>query len=293
MPLNGVPADIRRSRDAGWVKMLFLSLFLHLVLLCLILLVPEPAQTRRVPEVVYEVNLVSLPPARVPETSAAPKVKPKSAENTAKVLRAPPARPIRPAVPKAKPIVVAKRTIKSKKSATPKPRPPTKRLEKALARIEKRVKAERKQRKSPTPPPKVENTPEENPRHLDQALAQLEKKWAAPPAGSTGGSAPPSSVLLKLYQISVEEWIKNNWTFPVALDNTSSRGDLEAIVVVEVQSNGRILKSSFKRKSGHPVFNESVMRAIERSNPLPPFPEGYPKSREEIEINFNLRDLEG
>ena len=40
------------------------------------------------------------------------------------------------------------------------------------------------------------------------------------------------------------------------------------------------------------MFDESVMRAIERSDPLPPFPEGFLKSFEEIEINFNLRELE-
>lgn len=291
MPLSGLSAEIRRSRDPGWGKMLFLSLFLHLVLFCLILFVPEPGQTRRMPEVVYEVNLVSLPPARVPEPKISSKARPRAAQKAAKVLQAPPARPIRPAVPQAKPIVVAKRTIKSKKAATPKPPPPTKRLEKALARIEEKVKVERKP-PPPTPAPKPKKTPAQDSGHLDQALAQLEKKWAAAPAGSLGGAAPPSSMLERLYQISVEEWIKNNWTFPVALDNTSQK-DLEAVVVVEVESSGRILKSSFKRKSGHPVFNESVMRAIERSNPLPAFPEGYPKSREEIEINFNLRDLEG
>jgi outer membrane biosynthesis protein TonB len=46
------------------------------------------------------------------------------------------------------------------------------------------------------------------------------------------------------------------------------------------------------KHSGSPVFDESVTRAIKRSDPLPPMPESYPKSYEELEITFNLKELE-
>jgi colicin import membrane protein len=52
------------------------------------------------------------------------------------------------------------------------------------------------------------------------------------------------------------------------------------------------LKSRFKTRSSFPLFDQSVLRAVERSDPLPPFPEGYMKTSEEIEINFNLKELE-
>jgi len=59
-----------------------------------------------------------------------------------------------------------------------------------------------------------------------------------------------------------------------------------------VLRDGTISQFTFKKRSGDAIFDESVAKAIERSNPLPPFPEGFLKSSEEIEINFNLRELE-
>jgi colicin import membrane protein len=93
-----------------------------------------------------------------------------------------------------------------------------------------------------------------------------------------------------MYQAEVEDKIKSNWSYPVALQ---SREDLEAIVVVMVKGDGTILKTEMKKGSSDPIFDESVLRAVKRSDPLPPFPEGYRKSYDEIEIKFNLKDLQG
>jgi len=48
----------------------------------------------------------------------------------------------------------------------------------------------------------------------------------------------------------------------------------------------------FKERSGDTIFDQSVLKAVEKSDPLPPFPEGYIKSYDDIEITFNLKDLE-
>jgi colicin import membrane protein len=70
-----------------------------------------------------------------------------------------------------------------------------------------------------------------------------------------------------------------------------SRKDLEAIVVVMVKSDGSVVKTRLDKRSGSPIFDDSVMKAVERSNPLPPFPEGYKRSDDEIYLKFNLNDL--
>jgi colicin import membrane protein len=59
-----------------------------------------------------------------------------------------------------------------------------------------------------------------------------------------------------------------------------------------VKRDGSILKTEIKKRSSDDMFDQSVIKAIERSDPLPPFPEGYRKSYDEIEINFNLKELE-
>jgi colicin import membrane protein len=89
--------------------------------------------------------------------------------------------------------------------------------------------------------------------------------------------------------MEVEEWVKSNWSFPVALEREK---DLEATVLLLVKRDGTIAKTRFLKRSSNSIFDESVARAIKRSDPLPPFPEGYKKSQDEIEITFNLKELE-
>ena len=89
--------------------------------------------------------------------------------------------------------------------------------------------------------------------------------------------------------MEVETQIKENWSYPVAAQDQKK---LQAIVVIKVKQDGTILESWFKEKSSDMIFDQSVLKAIEKSNPLPQFPEGYRKNYDEIEINFNLKDLE-
>jgi len=68
----------------------------------------------------------------------------------------------------------------------------------------------------------------------------------------------------------------------------------DAISKLEDQfgGSGAILNTRFAKQSSNAIFDQSVQRAIERSDPLPPFPDAYMKDQDEIEIRFNLRDLE-
>ena len=95
-----------------------------------------------------------------------------------------------------------------------------------------------------------------------------------------------------MYQMEVEGKIKGNWSYPVAITSPKNRKDLEAIVIVKVKNDGTILKFWISKRSANAIFDQSVLKAVERSDPLPPFPEGYRKTFDEIEINFNLSDLE-
>jgi colicin import membrane protein len=62
-------------------------------------------------------------------------------------------------------------------------------------------------------------------------------------------------------------------------------------VILTVRKDGKILEHSFKKRSHNPLFDDSVLKAIQKSDPLPPFPPGYKKRNEEVEINFSLKDL--
>jgi colicin import membrane protein len=110
-----------------------------------------------------------------------------------------------------------------------------------------------------------------------------------PGGGGIGAGQGVSGGPMALYQMEVEARIRSNWSYPVAMD----KKDLEAVVVLLVRQDGTILKSRIEKRSLSALFDESVLKAIERSNPLPPFPDSYRMSQDELQITFNLSDLEG
>jgi hypothetical protein len=96
---------------------------------------------------------------------------------------------------------------------------------------------------------------------------------------------------VELFQMELARAIKKNWSYPVALLNGKKGGIPEAVVIITVRRDGKIVRVGFKEQSKDPVFNDSVLKAIERSDPLPKFPPSYGKSCEEVEIHFSLKDM--
>ena len=179
---------------------------------------------------------------------------------------------------KKKPVVIAKRTVETKTPTIKKPKVSSSELiDQAVSKIEKKVESEKKVKSE-----------EEN--HVEEAISKLESEVGTPVGPEPRVGSPGGGVPIQMYQMEVEDRIKGNWSYPVALQ---SKEDLEAIVVVTVKKDGSILKTEMKKGSSDAIFDESVLRAVKRSDPLPPFPEGYRESYDEIEIRFNLRDLQG
>ncbi len=246
--------------------MLGISLLMHGVLLSLLFWVPWSGKTigLKMNEVVYEVNLVDAPRASRPEakTSAGQKTEaaPASPDSRqAKRIYTPSSRE--------KKVTVAKRIVKKRKAKPKKTELSSNQLlEKAISKIQNKVNAGK------------------NADYLDKAIAAIDKK-----AGDTGSGNTEGSLAIKMYQMKVETWIKSHWSYPDALGNQKK---LEAVVLVKVKDDGTVIETDFVKPSRNNIFDESVLKAIEKSKPLPPLPEGYDKNYEEIKINFNLKDLE-
>ena len=266
-----------KSGEMRWSRMVVLSGFFHIALFGMVILAPESFSTRRpLGGIVYEVDLVEMPGGGAPKarTASTPKEESKSAiPKDAKAKR------IEENVPKQeKPLIIAKKTSEKEVTSAKKPEiSPSELIERAISKIEKKVKSE---------------------EHLDQALSKIEQKTAektTPEAGAgregagKGGGGVPGTVL-QIYLMEVESLIRSNWAYPA---NMESKKDLEAIVVVMVKSDGSILKTKLEKRSASPIFDDSVIKAVERSNPLPPFPESYKRSYDEFEFNFNLKGLKG
>ena len=283
--------NLNNQVEPKWRAMLTISLVLHLAVFSLIFFVPEHIPTRRIRGTVYEVNLVQLPtrrPARVEGS-----VKAKAGKAVISSKKTTPAKRISRPKKKEKPVVIAKRTLSTQKKKAKKPAvPPSKRIEKALSKIEKKVKSQEEDasRRIDRALSKIEKKVKaEDDDHVSRAISELEHRGVGTPTKGFAGGPPVTGIAIELYKRDVEDWIKSHWSYPVALN----KEDLEAIIVVKAKSDGSILKWWFKKKSSNVMFNQSVLKAVEQSDPLPRFPPGYRVTHEEFEITFNLMEMEG
>ncbi len=161
----------------------------------------------------------------------------------------------------------------------------TNHLQKTLSEIERRVAKQNASRPGETPD-KLDRFEGES-----KAPFRVGKKGGLSGLSRLSGMSPDIGKGIQLYQMEIESAIKNNWSYPVALVSLRGEKNPEAVILVTVRSDGKILKTRFKRRSRNALFDDSVLKAIERSDPLPGFPPGYRKSYEEVEINFSLKDL--
>ncbi len=100
--------------------------------------------------------------------------------------------------------------------------------------------------------------------------------------GGTGGGM--TDLRFSQYYQLIYEKIYQAWTLPeYVLAQERSR---EAIVVIKVQRDGKILSAMFEKTSGNQQFDISVMNAIKKANPLPPLPEDFRDSFLEIGVRF-------
>lgn len=263
--------------EQKWSRMVAVSVGFHLAAFFLIMLLANTGPSiRPYRGISYEVNLVELPGGGVQKTPGPPAaVQAKPEKSVPKEIKETKAERIEEVRREEKAVVIAKKTVEK---AAPKPEKPKvspmDQINKAISKIERKVKSD-------------------NVDHLNTAISRLQAKaqTGVKPGGGggmEGGQGGFGGGPMALYQMEVEARIKGNWNYPIM-----DKQDLEAVVVLSVRQDGTILKTRLEKRSADTMFDESVMKAVERSNPLPPFPESYRKSHDELWITFNLKDLEG
>jgi len=277
----GNPEHLNGNR---WGLMLAISIILHLSVFSAAIFLPGVLPSRDIDNVVYEVDLVEMPSssAQAQATSAS-----KTEETAAKVSAT--ARRIDAQEEKKAPIEVEKIPVNKKNTAVKKEKTsPSKPLDTAISKLEKKVKSEDgNQLDKAISELKKKTKSEEN--HLNKAISQLQNKTGVTASkGGASGTGSIEGLPMSIYKGGVASQIKGNWKYPADMQNLK---DLEATVLLKVKEDGTILESKFIKKSRDSIFDQSVSKAIEKSNPLPPFPEGRRISYDEIEITFNLKDL--
>ncbi len=100
-----------------------------------------------------------------------------------------------------------------------------------------------------------------------------------------GGGGVVKGIEFIAYQNQMLRTIKANWAWVGANSN------LRVVVHFFIRESGDIVGLKIVQPSGDPSYDESVLRAVSKSSPLPPPPESYRKEFSEIRITFRPRDL--
>ena len=106
--------------------------------------------------------------------------------------------------------------------------------------------------------------------------------------GSNHQEGKELNLLRRLYYGEVWNAIRSQWILPKALMNAK---ELEATLIIQVRRDGKILNHRFEKRSGNGLFDESVLRAVLKADPLPAFPQAYSPPQEEIGVRFRPEDL--
>jgi len=104
------------------------------------------------------------------------------------------------------------------------------------------------------------------------------------PMISSTKTSPSMESKLNEYYSMIWAKIKEAWTIPENL--LKEMVDLETVIVIIIERDGKIQKSWFEKKSGNALYDHMAMRAIKKAEPLPPIPKGFNEKTLEIGIRF-------
>jgi TonB family protein len=267
----------RRPQTVSLFKMGGISFGIHLVLIVLLSLNPWPMIVKAQPTI-YVVSLVSvpLPEPNVPKPTPPPAPK----EESPKPVKKP-----------KKDDIIEKVKKPSKKVEKPKEEKPKeekvslKHLQEALEEIRKKVALEeiqkrvsRRERTEERPPVIPPDTPPVTP--------PVTPLMTPPPTPSITSSKTSPRLESKLNEYYQKVWakIKEEWTIPENL--LKEMVDLETIIVLIIEKDGKIQRSWFEKKSGNDLYDQTAMRAIKKAEPFPPIPKELSEDTLEIGIRF-------
>lgn len=245
--------------DSGLAWTLAASIFLHLMALAagLVLYPALNSRPRHLPPI-YTVSLVSLP---APAAPAAP-----AAQTEKKAPLPPPAPPkewaqqvpAKPPVPQA---ISLEKTKKPPVAPPPKPVDRQAEIDRALAR----VKGELQEKAKIT-------------KRIDTAVDRIARQGSGSGQAAAGirgtGSAGEVDAAMSDYLVVIVNIINARWYQPPA-GLIQKQGPLEGRYIIQITPSGGIQRGWFEPQSGDRYLDQSVEKAVARSNPLPPLPKNF------------------
>ena len=178
---------------------------------------------------------------------------------------------------------LAKKAAEKKKEAEAKKKAESKKKQAELAK--KRAEEEKAKKKAQE---------EERKKRLDEAISRAKTRYegesynaggeglgAAALGGQGMGGGTAASLEFVAYGNQLKEHIKSGWRW------LAGQEQLQAQVLVNILPSGVIQDASIARSSGNRKFDDSVLRAVYKSSPVPPAPARLYSHFKEVRITFD------
>ena len=182
------------------------------------------------------------------------------------------------------PIVVPQ----SKKPSKPKP----KIIEKKTKKEDQKKSSKKEIKESNEEKQRIEKALSELYSELEQRRQPKADNYSPDQAQSQGLAQDgiqgmPEGIERYKYKMSVKTAVENNW-FVINKALIKSMDNPKVIVTIKLNERGQIVSRKLERSSGNSYYDNSVLRAIDKSDPLPPPPESLAKEAlsEGIEFEF-------
>lgn len=150
---------------------------------------------------------------------------------------------------------------------------------------------------APTPVKKEET----NRLNIEKAVSAIKQKQVNEPVPSATAATRPSPAgsAAKTPQSEFNSWLQEysartklritkNFNIPPAL---VPKENIEAIIAIRILRDGTLDFTGFEKKSGNRYLDDAAVKAIKKSTPFPPFPEGIREGSIEIGIIFRPSQL--
>lgn len=322
---RGLPRS--ESSLLAWVMLG--SLLCHIAVLALLIWVPAPRMQRLNMPGAINVDLVSLNPPgpavgtrkghRKPVTKEKTEKRAVKASSEKPVVETPPApkeavkTPVKKVEKKPPPekeapveekIAVAPKPKEPKPVASepPKVQPPPKKqtqlepdsVKRAIKRIEKNV--QRSSRQSDLLKKALAKIKQEVGKASDENRVQdhssdvTGSEGPDEAGGGGGGGAAAAVELIDIYRVEIAHRVQNNWAYSSQLGDGGPAQRVS--LVFKVNPNGEIYDIFFTERSGNHYLDDSALIAIEKSNPLPPFPAGLVRPFVEVGLRFSPQGVQ-
>jgi colicin import membrane protein len=132
---------------------------------------------------------------------------------------------------------------------------------------------------------RTENSPKSGGRGevISSGPGEGEGAAALGPGGRGGGVVKGMDFIV--YQNRMLSTIKDNWAW------VGQRSNLRVVVHFNIKDTGEVVGLRIVQPSGDPSYDESVLRAVKKSSPLPAPPETVRQDFADVELSFRPKDL--